>query len=101
MSRDLFEDLFVLELANNHWGRVDRGLRIIEDHARIVRFNNVRAGIKTADQRCRNICPQGFPRSSRYPLCQENSSYTDFGKRLGRTCQSYPGKWLYTDGHPF
>lgn len=44
--RRLFEDLFVLELANNHWGRVERGLRIITDFARIVRFNNVKAAIK-------------------------------------------------------
>ena len=44
--RDTFEDLFVLELANNHWGRVDRGLEIIRQHSRIVRFNNVRAAIK-------------------------------------------------------
>jgi UDP-N-acetylmuramyl pentapeptide synthase len=44
--RDLFEDLFVLEMANNHWGRVDRGLEIIRQHSRIVRFNNVRAAIK-------------------------------------------------------
>lgn len=42
----IFEDLFVLELANNHWGRVERGLRIVEDFSRIVRFNNVRAAIK-------------------------------------------------------
>lgn len=42
----IFEDLFVLELANNHWGRIDRGLRIVTDFARIVRFNNVRAAIK-------------------------------------------------------
>lgn len=42
----IFEDLFVLELANNHWGQVERGLRIITDFARIVRFNNVRAAIK-------------------------------------------------------
>lgn len=42
----IFEDLFVLELANNHWGRLDRGLRIVTDFARIVRFNNVRAAIK-------------------------------------------------------
>lgn len=42
----IFEDLFVLELANNHWGRVERGLRIITDFSRIVRFNNVRAAIK-------------------------------------------------------
>src|SRR5262249_17064778 len=46
MNIDIFEDLFVLELANNHWGRVERGLKIIKDFARIVRFNNVRAAIK-------------------------------------------------------
>ena len=45
-SRTLFEDLFVLELANNHWGRLDRGLQIITDFSRIVRFNNVKAAIK-------------------------------------------------------
>lgn len=42
----IFEDLFVLELANNHWGRLERGLKIITDFSRIVRFNNVRAAIK-------------------------------------------------------
>lgn len=42
----IFEDLFVLELANNHWGSVERGLRIITDYSRIVRFNNVKAAIK-------------------------------------------------------
>jgi N-acetylneuraminate synthase len=42
----IFENLFVLELANNHWGSVDRGLKIIRDFSRIVRFNNVHAAIK-------------------------------------------------------
>ncbi len=46
MNRDIFEDLFVLEVTNNHLGNLERGLRIIRDHARIVRFNNVRAAIK-------------------------------------------------------
>lgn len=45
-DRELFENLFVLELANNHWGRVERGIKIIRDHASIVRFNNVKAAIK-------------------------------------------------------
>lgn len=45
-DRDLFENLFVLELANNHWGRLERGLKIVRDHATIVRYNNVRAAIK-------------------------------------------------------
>lgn len=46
MKKNIFDDLFVLELANNHWGRVERGIKIIEDFAKIVRFNNVRAAIK-------------------------------------------------------
>ncbi|MFO0735170.1 MAG: N-acetylneuraminate synthase family protein [Labilithrix sp.] len=46
MNRDIFEDLFVLELANNHLGKLDRGMKIITDYSRIVRFNNVRAAIK-------------------------------------------------------
>ena len=45
-DRDLFENFFVLELANNHWGKLDRGLKIIRDHAAIVRYNNVKAAIK-------------------------------------------------------
>src|SRR4030042_4122132 len=46
MNRAIFEDLFVFEMANNHWGHIERGLRIIEEYGRIARFNNVRAGIK-------------------------------------------------------
>jgi len=46
MKRDVFEDLFVLEMANNHWGKMERGLKIISDFSKIVRFNNVRAAIK-------------------------------------------------------
>ncbi len=45
-SNRIFDDLFVLELANNHWGKLERGLRIVTDFSRIVRFNNVRAAIK-------------------------------------------------------
>ena len=46
IDRDVFEDLFVLEMTNNHQGKVERGLEIIRQHSRIVRFNNVRAAIK-------------------------------------------------------
>tara|TARA_B110000977_G_C10826155_1_gene396216 strand:+ start:419 stop:667 length:249 start_codon:yes stop_codon:yes gene_type:complete len=45
-DRLLFENLFVLELANNHLGSLKRGLKIIHDHASIVRYNNVKAAIK-------------------------------------------------------
>lgn len=46
IKRDIFEDLFVLELANNHWGDVNRGLRIIHEFGTVVRYNDVRAAIK-------------------------------------------------------
>jgi sialic acid synthase SpsE len=46
LNRDVFMDLFVLELTNNHLGKVERGLQIVREHSRIVRFNNVRACIK-------------------------------------------------------
>ena len=42
----IFENLFVLEAANNHWGDVERGKRIIQDFGAVVRFNNVKAAIK-------------------------------------------------------
>lgn len=46
IDRDVFNELFVLELANNHWGDVNRGLKIIKDFATVARYNNVRAAIK-------------------------------------------------------
>jgi sialic acid synthase SpsE len=46
LNRNAFDELFVLELANNHWGRLDRAMNMITTYSRIVRFNNVRAAIK-------------------------------------------------------
>jgi sialic acid synthase SpsE len=46
MKADIFEDLFVLEMANNHLGKLERGLAIVDKFSKIIRFNNVRAAIK-------------------------------------------------------
>lgn len=46
INRDVFEDLFVLEMANNHWGRLARGKKIVDDFAHVVRYNGIRASIK-------------------------------------------------------
>ena len=45
-GNDIFDELFVLEMANNHLGDLQRGLKIIGNYAQVVRFNNVRAAIK-------------------------------------------------------
>ena len=42
----IFDNLFVLELANNHWGKLERGLKIIDQFGCVVHTNGVRAAIK-------------------------------------------------------
>ena len=46
IDKDIFEELFVLEMANNHLGNLERALKIVSEFAQVVRFNNVRASIK-------------------------------------------------------
>jgi sialic acid synthase SpsE len=46
INRDVFDELFVLEMANNHWGEVARGLRIVKEFSQVVRYNSIRAAIK-------------------------------------------------------
>ena len=41
-----FNDLFVFELANNHQGNLEHGLRIIREVAQVVRGADVRSAIK-------------------------------------------------------
>ena len=41
-----FNNLFVLDMANNHQGSIEHGLRIIDEHAEVVKKQNIRAGIK-------------------------------------------------------
>ena len=44
--KDLFENLFVFEMANNHQGSVDHGVQIIREMGKIARKYNIRAGVK-------------------------------------------------------
>jgi sialic acid synthase SpsE len=60
IHRDFFEELFVLEMANNHLGSIERGLKIIADFSKIVRFNNVRATIKLQIRDVDNFIQKDF-----------------------------------------
>lgn len=46
ISQNIFDELFVLELANNHWGKLERGVNIVREFGRVSRYHNVRAAIK-------------------------------------------------------
>lgn len=59
-NASIFEDLFVLEAANNHWGDVERGKKIIQDFATVVRYNNVKAAIKFQFRDVDNFIHQDF-----------------------------------------
>jgi sialic acid synthase SpsE len=64
LRSEIFENLFVLELANNHWGNVDRGLKIIRDFGQVVRFNGVRAAMKLQFRDVENFIHKDFRQRS-------------------------------------
>jgi N-acetylneuraminate synthase len=60
VDNSIFDELFVLEMANNHWGKVERGLKIIRDFSRVVRFNNMKAAIKLQFRDVENFIHKDF-----------------------------------------
>ena len=73
----IFNNLFVLELANNHWGSVERGKKIIKQFAKVVKSNNIKAAIKLQFRDVdtfihknfrvlQNKDPSSLPKRSRY-----------------------------------
>jgi N-acetylneuraminate synthase len=46
IKQNIFEDLFVLEMTNNHLGSLERGIKIVDEFAKVAKFNNVKAAIK-------------------------------------------------------
>ncbi|MDC1205247.1 N-acetylneuraminate synthase family protein [Candidatus Pacebacteria bacterium] len=45
-AKAFFTDLFILELANNHWGNVERGKQIIREHGKVAKDNGIKAAVK-------------------------------------------------------
>lgn len=44
--KNIFKDLFILDLANNHFGDVDHAKKIIKKFAEVVKRNKIKAAIK-------------------------------------------------------
>lgn len=85
-DKELFENLFVLELANNHWGKIQRGLKIVRDFGTVVRYNNIKAAIKLQFRDVDNFIHPDFKgnKDSRYIKKTEDTklSKDDFGRLL-------------------
>ncbi len=100
MNKNIFEDLFVLELANNHWGDIERGKKIITDFSRIIRFNNVKAAIKLQFRDADHFIHKDFRNREDIRLIKkiqdtkmtqdDYAALTDFIKKAGCTTMSTP-----------
>lgn len=56
----IFENLFVLELANNHWGSLERGKQIVREFSKVVKENKVKAAIKLQFRDVENFIHKDF-----------------------------------------
>ena len=45
-TQELFDNLFIFEMANSHQGSVEHGIDIIREMGRIARRHNIRAAVK-------------------------------------------------------
>jgi N-acetylneuraminate synthase len=84
----IFENLFVLELANNHWGDLERGKEIVRQFAKVIKENKVRAAIKLQFRDTDNFIHKDFksegegtdltslPKRSRYIQKQARTKLT-------------------------
>ena len=82
-SNQVFDDLFVLEMTNNHLGDINRAYQIIEEYAPIVRFNNVRAAIKLQFRDLNSFIHQDFKDSNVRQIQRSIETYIsdeDYGK---------------------
>ncbi len=59
-DKQIFENLFVLEAANNHWGDLARGKKIIQEFATVVRYNDIKAAIKFQFRDVENFVHEEF-----------------------------------------
>jgi len=60
MKNKIFENLFVLELANNHWGDLKRGKEIVKQFAKIIKENKIKAAIKLQFRDVDNFIHKNF-----------------------------------------
>jgi len=88
MKNKIFENLFVLELANNHWGDLERGKEIVRQFAKVVKENKIKASIKLQFRDTDNFIHKNFksegvgtdltslPKRSRYIQKQARTKLT-------------------------
>lgn len=100
-TKNIFHELFVLEMANNHWGNVNRGLRIISDFSQVVRFNNVRATIKLQFRDVDSFIHKDFRNRSDVRYIKKTLDTKLSKKDFGTLVQSVRDHGCLTSATPF
>jgi N-acetylneuraminate synthase len=100
-GRDVFEDLFVLELANNHWGSLARGRRIVGDFADVVHANGVKAAIKLQFRDVETFIHKDFRGSQDIRYVKKVSDTRMAWRELGLLVEAVRDAGLITMSTPF
>jgi len=59
-NNDIFKDLFVLEMTNNHLGSLERGMKIIDEFSKVALFNNVKVAVKLQFRNVKNFIHKDY-----------------------------------------
>lgn len=86
---NIFQNLFVLELANNHWGSLERGKKIIREFAKIVKENKVRAAIKLQFRDVENFIHKDFKDDGKNKELTELPKRSRYIQKTSKTKLSY------------
>ena len=100
-KNNIFYNLFVLELANNHLGSLQRGIKIINDHAKIVRYNNIKAAIKLQFRDVTNFIHPNFKKNQEIRYIKKTESTELSINDLGILVQEIKNKGCIPMATPF
>jgi N-acetylneuraminate synthase len=89
MDTEIFNDLFVLELANNHWGSIERGKNIVKQFSSIVRKHSVKAAIKLQFRDIDSFIHRNFIKDGIDDDLTELPKRTRYIQKTNRTKLSY------------
>ena len=89
MNNKIFEDLFVLELANNHWGSLSRGKQIIREFAKVVKENKIKAAIKLQFRDVDNFIHKDFKQEGNDVKLTDLPKRTRYIQKTSKTKLTY------------
>src|SRR5581483_11546657 len=86
---NIFDNLFVLEIANNHWGSLSRAKQIIREFAKVVNANKIRAAMKLQFRDVDNFIHKKFIHDGEGVKLSDLSKRSRYIQKTSKTKLSY------------